>query len=192
MGKGLKRSLNGHWTRNNLFLSVVVWGDLFQKKYIFSCPPPKKVISNLLNFAHIWQFQHKKVHFGALCVHFLHFCPPLQSFFPPPALHPKFWCWCHYCRVFCKMHQYQTFQLILPEHFSFYVTRGLLWTASSPLECPMDRLLVSVLCIYWSQLWKIQNAGNIHISSKVNPNLPDPFWGCSGSIWSQSHLWRLK
>ena len=25
-----------------------------------------------------------------------------------------------------------------------------------------------------------------------NPNLPDPFWGCSVSIWSQRHLWRLK
>ena len=26
----------------------------------------------------------------------------------------------------------------------------------------------------------------------LNPNLPTPFWGCSVSIWSQSHLWRLK
>ena len=24
-----------------------------------------------------------------------------------------------------------------------------------------------------------------------NPNLPGPFWGCSVSIWSQSHFWRL-
>ena len=25
----------------------------------------------------------------------------------------------------------------------------------------------------------------------LNPNLPGPFWGCSVSIWSQSHFWRL-
>ena len=25
-----------------------------------------------------------------------------------------------------------------------------------------------------------------------NPNLPGPFWGCSVSIWSQSHFWRLE
>ena len=32
------------------------------------------------------------------------------------------------------------------------------------------------------------------LSSRVcafNPNLPGPFWGCSVSIWSQSHFWRL-
>ena len=27
---------------------------------------------------------------------------------------------------------------------------------------------LNVLCIYWSQLWKIENAANIHISSKVS------------------------
>ena len=25
----------------------------------------------------------------------------------------------------------------------------------------------------------------------VDPNLPSSFWGCSVSIWSQSHFWRL-
>ena len=41
----------------------------------------------------------------------------------------------------------------------------ILWTTSSS-QCPIG--YATVLCIYWSRLWKIENARNIHISSKVS------------------------
>ena len=31
----------------------------------------------------------------------------------------------------------------------------------------------------------------VNVPWSLNPNLPGPFWGCSVSIWSQSHFWRL-
>ena len=43
-----------------------------------------------------------------------------------------------------------------------------------------------------SQFWKFWERDLFNIREYAfNPNLPDPFWGCSVSIWSQSHFWRL-
>ena len=39
-----------------------------------------------------------------------------------------------------------------------------------------------------TQLWRKL----LNWKSCFNPNLPGPFWGCSVSIWSQSHFWRLR
>ena len=55
------------------------WGAL----KIFFCLP---IISNVLKWAQIGQFQHKMVHFCSLLAHFLHFCPSefflVCSFYP--------------------------------------------------------------------------------------------------------------
>ena len=40
------------------------------------------------------------------------------------------------------------------------------------------------------QIKKICQSAYFQIRN-INPNLPGPFWGCSVSIWSQSHFWRL-
>ena len=62
-----------------------------------------------------------------------------------------------------KLNQYWNFQLISAKAFSFYeVFREQHHLQSVPQARP------TVLYIYWSRLWKIENARNIHISSKVN------------------------
>ena len=59
-----------------------------------------------------------------------------------------------------KSSQYWNFQVILPRRFSYEVFCEQHHLQSVPLA--------TVLCIYWSRLWKIQDARNIYIPSKVN------------------------
>ena len=56
-----------------------------------------------------------------------------------------------------KSNQYWKFQLILPKRFHFmgYFVNSIIF-----------RVPHSVLCIYCSRIWKVENARNIHISSK--------------------------
>ena len=60
-----------------------------------------------------------------------------------------------------KLIQYWNFQLILPMRFHF-----MRYFVNSIISRVSHRLLYSVF--YWSRLWKIQNARNVPISSKVN------------------------
>ena len=67
-----------------------------------------------------------------------------------------------------KLNQCWNFQLILPMHFHF--RWGILWTASSS-ECPVGYcyfiLYSTVLCIYWSRLWKIENDRNTSLNEFI-------------------------
>ena len=53
-----------------------------------------------------------------------------------------------------KLNRYQNFQLILQMCFHF-------------MNCFVNSTIFRMF-IYWSRLWKIENARNIHISSKVS------------------------
>ena len=73
-----------------------------QKVLAPSLPPPTcQIISNVLNKPKFDNFSIKMANLCVLCMHFLHFGPPLSPSpkfsCPPPFVSPKFECWlCHW------------------------------------------------------------------------------------------------
>ena len=73
---------------------------------------------------------------------------------------------------------------VIELYFNTRMDNALLYFAGGPLP---DVSRSSFVFIYFYCM--VDNFCNW---SWINPNLSDPFWGCTVSIWSQSHLWRLE